>query len=69
MTDTDLSPDQYVKENQEVLSNIIKHSSDDFVRSLAVAAIVEYGDDATRGEIIGELEKLKNCETNQQGEN
>lgn len=58
-----------MRENQEVLSNIIKHSSDDFVRALAVAAIVEYSDDATRDEIIGELEKLKNSETNQQGEN
>jgi hypothetical protein len=44
----DLSPKQYVQENEEVLANIIKHSSDDFVRAIGVPDILEYGDDPTR---------------------
>lgn len=35
--------DEYVRENREQLSKIIKHGNDDFVRALALAAIVEYG--------------------------
>lgn len=62
----DLSPKQYVGENEEVLSNILKHSFYDFVRALAVAAILDYGDDPTRDD---ELETFKNCAMNQWGGN
>lgn len=57
-------PEEYVSRNKTTLVRIIKHSSDDFVRSLAAAAIIEFGDDATREEIIETLENLKNCDDN-----
>lgn len=36
-------PEEYVCENRETLVDIIKHGNDDFVRALALAALVEYG--------------------------
>lgn len=36
-------PERYVRENQEVLVRLIIHGTDDFVRSLALAALIEYG--------------------------
>lgn len=38
-------PNEYVRENREELATIIKHGNDDWVRALALAAIVEYGSD------------------------
>lgn len=65
-TEIDLSPKQYVRKNEEVLSNTIKHSSANFFRALTVAAIFEYRDDPTRDD---ELETFKNCAMNQWGRN
>jgi hypothetical protein len=35
--------DEFVQENQEILVKIIKHSDDEFVRGLALSALIEYG--------------------------
>lgn len=40
-----LDPERYVRENQEILVRLIIHGTDDFVRSLALAALIEYGPD------------------------
>jgi len=56
-------PDEYVSEHQEQLVRIIKHSSDEFVRALALAALVEYGDEPTRDSVERDLERyLKESE-------
>lgn len=52
-------PEDYVASNQETLHRIIKHSSKSFPRALALAAIVEYGDDAAGEDLVTELEQLR----------
>lgn len=52
-------PDQYVNENAEKLTHIIKHSSNTFPRALALAALVEYGDDPTIEAITEDLERFQ----------
>jgi hypothetical protein len=52
-------PEEYVNENAEALSRIIKHSSNSFPRALALAALVEYGNDPTVTSVVEELERLR----------
>jgi len=52
-------PNEYVNQNKETLSRIIKHSSDTFTRSLALAALVEYGEDATIDDVIEDLKQVR----------
>ena len=54
-----LDPDQYVTENTDQLSYIIKHSNDRFVRSLCLAALVEYGEDGDVNKVKEELDRLR----------
>jgi hypothetical protein len=58
MTDS-TDPQQYVNENAEELSRIIKHSRSKFARALALAALVEYGDDPTLASVVEDLERLR----------
>ncbi|WP_262174696.1 hypothetical protein [Haloarcula laminariae] len=55
----DLDPDQYVNENSDQLAYVIKHSNDRFVRSLCLAALVEYGDDGDVDKVRNELEQFQ----------
>jgi hypothetical protein len=55
-TDTD-DPDRYVSQNREELVDIIKHGTDPFVRSLAMAALVEFGDDPDIQQVRHELDQ------------
>jgi len=50
-------PDEYVRNNRDTLVRIIKHGNDDFVRSLALAALVEYGEDPDIEKVRREIEK------------
>lgn len=52
-----IDPDEYVRNNSDTLVRIIKHGNDDFVRSLALAALVKYGDDPDIEKVRRELEK------------
>ena len=52
-------PDQYVRENRETLVEIIKHGNDDFVRALALAAIVEYGGEPEIETLRRELDRIE----------
>lgn len=52
---TSPDPDEYVRENRETLVKIIKHGNDDFVRALAMAAIVEYGGEPDLEKVRHEL--------------
>lgn len=58
-------PDRYVNENEEQLTRLLKHSNNVFVRSLALAALIEFGDDATVDTVEEDLEKFRE---RQQGE-
>jgi hypothetical protein len=60
--DDSLTPNEYVRENKEQLERLIKHSNNDFVRALAIAAFVEYGEDASVESITKDLERLKDLE-------
>jgi hypothetical protein len=52
-----IDPDEYVRNNRDTLVRIVKHGNDDFVRSLALAALVEYGEDPDIEKVRGELVK------------
>lgn len=51
-------PETYVRENKETLVHIIKHGDDQFVRSLALAILVEYGDDPDLHELRSEIDRI-----------
>lgn len=55
-------PDDYVRENRETLVTIIKHGNDDFVRALAMAAIVEFGGEPELEKVRRELDRAANLE-------
>jgi len=55
---SDIDPDEYVRNNREALVEIIKHGNDPFIRSLALAALVEYGDDPDIEKVRRELERV-----------
>lgn len=59
MSAPDTTPKQYVQQNKETLIRILKHSNDDFVRALALAAIVEFGEDATMESVETDLNRLR----------
>jgi hypothetical protein len=48
-------PHRYVSENKDSLTRIIKHGNDEFVRALALAALVEYGSDPDLEELQREI--------------
>ena len=60
--DRNLPPREYVRENKEQLERLIKHSNNDFVRALAIAAFVEYGENASVESITKDLERIKELE-------
>lgn len=62
MSTTETDPDRYVRENRDTLVEVIKHGNDDFVRALALAAIVEYGGDPEREQLRRELDRLDELE-------
>lgn len=55
-------PEEYVRENRETLVDIIKHGTDQFVRALALAALVEYGDDPDLEQVRHELRQAADQE-------
>ncbi|OLZ42002.1 hypothetical protein A6E15_13890 [Natrinema saccharevitans] len=59
MSEADSDPDQYVQENKDTLVRIIKHGDDKFVRGLALAAIIRYGDEPLLHDIEHEIDRAK----------
>ena len=53
------NPDEYVRENCETLVEVIKHGTDPFVRALAFAALVEFGDDPDLERVRRELDRAE----------
>ena len=56
------SPAKYVRENEEQLERLIKHSNNDFVRALALAALLEYGEDTTEKSLAKDIDRIGNLE-------
>lgn len=52
-------PERYVQENKDTLVRIIKHGDDEFVRALALAAILRFGDEPAIHDIEHEIEQAK----------
>lgn len=52
-------PDRYVHDNKDTLVRIIKHGDDEFVRALALAALIRYGDDPLLHDVEHEIERAK----------
>ena len=52
-------PDRYVRENRETLIRIIKHGDDQFVRALALSALVRYGDEPILNDVEYEIEQAR----------
>lgn len=63
MSDHD-DPREYVRQNRDQLERLIKHSNNTFVRSLAIAALVEYGEDASPESLEADIERLKEMKEN-----
>jgi len=52
-------PEEYVEENRETLVRILKHGDDEFVRALALSALIRYGDAPTLSDVEHEIEQAK----------
>lgn len=57
--DADPDPETYVRENKDTLVRIIKHGNDRWTRAMAMAALVEYGDDPDVDVVREELDRMK----------
>lgn len=51
------NPNVYVRENKDDLVRIVKHGDDEFVRAMALAALVEFGDDPDLVTVRNEIER------------
>ena len=49
---------EYVKNNRETLAYILKHSEDQTVRSLALAALIRGGNERDREEVKREIDRI-----------
>lgn len=56
-------PDQFVGDNRETLVRIVKHGDDEFVRALAVNALVLYGRDPDVEDVAQEIRRAKEDDT------
>ena len=59
MTSSVSDPNRYVRENRETLVRIIKHGDDEFVRALALSALVRYGDEPQLNDVEYEIEQAR----------
>jgi hypothetical protein len=55
--DPEEDPERYVQENSDTLLRIIKHVNDEWVRAMALAAIVEFGEDPDLHKVKREVDR------------
>lgn len=53
------NPDKWVRENKDMLVNILKHGDERFVRAAALAALMRYGDDPLIEDVERDLQRAK----------
>jgi len=58
-------PNDYVRQNRQDLVEILKHGTDPFARALALAALVEFGDEPDIERVRHELEQAVQLEGSQ----
>ncbi|MDQ2073537.1 hypothetical protein RBH20_13440 [Haloarcula sp. H-GB4] len=59
MTAKSAAGDQFVQENKDTLVRIIKHGDDEFVRAMALQALIRYGNEPTLHDVQSEIERAK----------
>jgi len=59
---TTQDPDTYVRENKDRLRRIVKHGDDEWVRAMALAALVEYGDQPDVDQLRNEIDRMEELE-------
>jgi hypothetical protein len=59
---TTQNPDTYVRENKDRLRRIVKHGDDEWVRAMALAALVEYGDQPDVDQLRSEIDRMEELE-------
>lgn len=52
-------PTEYVQENRDLLVHLLMHGDDPFVRALAIAALIEYGNQVDIEDVQRELERAR----------
>lgn len=57
-----MNGEEYVRENHETLVEIVKHGTDPWIRALAMAALVEYGDEPDIERVRRELDRAVEME-------
>jgi len=63
--DSAAAPDEYVRKHRDELVQVLKHGNDPFVRSLVLAALVEFGDEPDIAQVKRELENAAELEAAQ----
>lgn len=59
---TTQDPNEYVRENKDRLRRIVKHGDDQWARAMALAALVEYGDDPDVDQLRTEIDRMEDLE-------
>lgn len=59
MTAKSADGDQFVQENKDTLVRILKHGDDEFVRALALSALLRYGNEPALHDVENEIERAK----------
>ena len=59
---TTQDPDTYVRENKDRLRRIVKHGDDEWVRAMALAALVKYGDQPDVDQLRSEIDRMEELE-------
>jgi len=53
------NPDEYVRENKGRLRKIVRHGDDEWTRALAMAALVEFGDEPDLDQLRAEINRME----------
>lgn len=62
MSAYDGDPNEFVEENREALLRILKRGDDEFVRALALSALIEFGQDPDLEDVERELRRARDRE-------
>jgi hypothetical protein len=54
-------PEQFVLDNQETFIRILKHSDDEFIRGLALSALIEYGSEPVLDDVERSLRNARDA--------
>lgn len=55
-------PEKFVQDNQETFIRILKHSDDEFIRGLALSALIEYGSEPLLDDVERALRRSRDAD-------